>query len=118
MENALRGRRAWINHALQWGQQSPVIFDGLRCPQYKENYCMAITRTAPSKPAEPKAHRTPRRATPSALAAPIPVFDAVAHQKEIAQVAYRIWLERADRPGSPEEDWLKAEAEVRAKYSR
>ena len=33
-------------------------------------------------------------------------------------MAYRIWLERADRPGSPEEDWLKAEAEVRAKYSR
>jgi len=51
-------------------------------------------------------------------AASLPSFDAVAHQKEIAQVAYRIWLERADRPGSPEEDWLKAEAEVRAKYSR
>ena len=80
---------------------------------------MAITRTAPSKPAEPKANRTPRRATRSApAAAPGPTFDAVAHQKEIAQVAYRIWLERADRPGSPEEDWLKAEAEVRAKYSR
>jgi hypothetical protein len=51
-------------------------------------------------------------------AAPVSAFDAVAHQKEIAQVAYRIWLERADRPGSPEEDWLKAEAEVRAKYTR
>jgi len=80
---------------------------------------MAIIRTAPSKPGEPKAQRSPRRATASApTAAPIPVFDAVAHQKEIAQVAYRIWLERADRPGSPEEDWLKAEAEVLAKYSR
>jgi Protein of unknown function (DUF2934) len=79
---------------------------------------MAITRTAPSKPAEPKAQRSPR-ATPRVPAtAPIPAFDAVAHQKEIAQVAYRIWLERADRPGSPEEDWLKAEAEVRAKYSQ
>jgi hypothetical protein len=80
---------------------------------------MAVTRTAPAKPAEPKANRTPRR-TP--MSAPetnrIPVFDAVAHQKEIAQVAYRVWLERADRPGSPEEDWLKAEAEVRAKYTR
>jgi Protein of unknown function (DUF2934) len=98
---------------------SAPILDGLRCPHHKENYCMAITTTAPSKPAEPKAHRTPRRATNNAPApAPIPVFDAVAHQKEIAQVAYRIWLERADRPGSPEEDWLKAEAEVRAKHSR
>ena len=76
---------------------------------------MAITRTAPSKAAEPKARRASRRTTNSSAAlAPIPHFDAIAHQKEIAQVAYRVWLERADRPGSPEEDWLKAEA----KYAR
>lgn len=78
---------------------------------------MAITQTAPSTPAEPKAHRSPRRAAKSAPA-PIFVFDLAAHQKEIAQVAYRVWLERSDRPGSPEDDWLKAEAEVRAKYTR
>ncbi len=78
---------------------------------------MAITRTAPAKASEPKTHRSPRR-VPKIVPAPIPDFDVVAHQKEIAQVAYRIWLERADRPGSPEEDWLKAEAEVRAKYTR
>jgi hypothetical protein len=30
-------------------------------------------------------------------------------------VAYRNWLERA---GSSEEDWRKAEMEVRAKYTR
>jgi Protein of unknown function (DUF2934) len=47
-----------------------------------------------------------------------PDFDAAVYRKEIAQVAYRIWLERADRPGSPEEDWLKADSEVRAKYTR
>jgi hypothetical protein len=75
---------------------------------------MAITRTR-TAPAEPKVHRTTRK-TQSAQA-PTPVFDLAAHQKEIAQVAYRIWLERADRPGSPEDDWLKAEAEIRAKYS-
>src|SRR5665213_495468 len=97
---------------------SPAIRDGPVVRNTKENYCMAITRTAPPKPAEPKAQRSPRRVTPRAPAAvPIAVFDAVAHQKEIAQVAYRIWLERADRPGSPEEDWLKAEAEVRVKYT-
>ena len=52
--------------------------------------------------------------------APVPIreFDIAVHRKEIAQVAYRIWLERADRQGSPEEDWLKAESEVRAKYTR
>jgi len=79
---------------------------------------MAITRTAPSKPADQKVHRTPRRKALSPQAnTPIPNFDLSAHQNEIAQVAYRIWLERADRPGSPEDDWLKAEAEVRQKYA-
>ena len=77
---------------------------------------MAITRTAPAKPAEPKIHRNPGRKNLSTTVQ-TPVFDPVAHQKEIAQVAYRMWLERADRPGSPEDDWLKAEAEIRAKYT-
>jgi Protein of unknown function (DUF2934) len=77
---------------------------------------MAITRTAPAKPAESQVHRSPGRKNRN-TPAPIPVFDPVAHQKEIAQVAYRMWLERGDRPGSPEDDWLKAEAEIRAKYT-
>jgi len=46
--------------------------------------------------------------------APLPEFDAATHHQEIAQVAYRNWLERT---GSPEEDWLKAEIEVREKWS-
>jgi hypothetical protein len=78
---------------------------------------MAVTRTAPTKAAELKTPRSPRRVSKSAPA-PIPEYDPAAHQKETAQVAYRIWLERADRPGSPEDDWLQAEAEVRAKYTR
>ena len=78
---------------------------------------MAVTRTATAKAAEPKTHRSPRR-DPKSAPAPILEYDAAAHQKEIAQVAYRMWLERADRPGSPEDDWLKAETEVRARYVR
>jgi hypothetical protein len=78
---------------------------------------MAVTRTAPSKAVEPKTHRSPRR-VPKVASAATPEYDPAAHQKEIAQVAYRIWLERADRPGSPEDDWLKAEVEVRARYVR
>lgn len=48
----------------------------------------------------------------------MPEFDALAHHQEIAQLAYQNWLERADGPGSAEEDWLRAEREVRAKHSR
>ena len=74
---------------------------------------MSITAV---KSSENKTHRDARR-TPKVAPVSTPAFDAAAHQKQIAQVAYRIWLERADRPGSPEEDWLKAEAEVRAKHT-
>ena len=90
-----------------------------RCPQYKENIAWPshgqlllnpLSRKLTAVRGGQLLARRQRR--------PTLVFDAVAHQKEIAQVAYRIWLERADRPGSPEEDWLKAEAEVRAKYAR
>jgi len=64
----------------------------------------------------PTAKKKP--ALTSSTPTPSPDFDATLYCKEIAQVAYRIWLERADRPGSPEEDWLKADSEVRAKYTR
>jgi hypothetical protein len=84
---------------------------------------MPRTRTAPAAVAEPKTHRSAATATRKSARvlptpAPIPVFEADAHRKEIAQVAYRLWLERADGPGSPEEDWLQAEAEVRVRYMR
>jgi hypothetical protein len=34
-------------------------------------------------------------------------------QDEVAQLAYSYWLERGCQGGSPEEDWLRAEEEVR-----
>jgi hypothetical protein len=64
------------------------------------------------------ASKKPARASSAPAPAPSPEFDAAVCGKEIAQVAYRIWLERADRPGSPEEDWLMAETELRTKYTR
>jgi hypothetical protein len=80
---------------------------------------MPRTQTAPTPPAETKTHRIARTAVkkPRVHSAPvlIPEFDAAAHLKEIAQVAYRNWLERT---GSAEDDWLKAEIEVRATYTR
>ena len=84
---------------------------------------MPKSPTAPGHAPEPQPHLSVRTASKKLAHAPsapnlIPAFDAAAHRKEIAQVAYRIWLERADRPGSPEEDWLKAESEVRTKYTR
>lgn len=84
---------------------------------------MPRNQTAPPPVKESEAYRgvrasnkTPARVDPAS--APVTGFDVAAYRKEIAQVAYRIWLERADRPGSPEADWAEAEGEVRAKYAR
>lgn len=78
---------------------------------------MPRTLKSPTPVARPKAHRSSRStgksATLPAPTATVELFSAVAHREEIAEVAYRKWLERV---GSPEEDWRKAEDEVRAKY--
>jgi DUF2934 family protein len=68
--------------------------------------------------AKPKAHRSARSASKKPVGVPapppVPEFDAAGRHEEIAEIAYIKWLQRA---GSPEEDWLKAEAEVRARYA-
>ena len=84
---------------------------------------MPKTQTAPTKAALPRTPRKGRTASKKADCVPsvqshIPEFDAAARHHEIAQVAYRNWLERSGGPGSAEEDWLKAEMEVRAIYAR
>jgi len=37
---------------------------------------------------------------------------APAKQREIAAVAFKLWLARGFRNGSPQEDWLRAQREV------
>jgi hypothetical protein len=83
---------------------------------------MATTRTALNLSTKSKGHRsasieTKKSASLAPASSPIAEFDVVTHRKEIAQVAYLIWLERADRPGSSEGDWLAAVSKVRAKYA-
>ena len=76
---------------------------------------MPRTQKAPTESTKPKAHRGARKKPVGVPAAPpVPPFEAAAHYEEIAEVAYSKWLERQ---GSKEEDWMKAEAEVRARYA-
>ena len=84
---------------------------------------MPRTRTSPTPATKPKSPRSVHAAVKKParvriLSAPvsIPEFDADAHRQDIAHLAYHNWLERADGPGSPEEDWLKAEMEVHPKH--
>lgn len=38
------------------------------------------------------------------------------HNAEIEKLAYRFWEERGRPFGSPEEDWFKAESELRREF--
>ena len=60
----------------------------------------------------PKASAKPRkRTTKKQASAPAP-----SHQ-EIAMLAEKYWAERGWPQGSPEQDWLRAEQELRGKAS-
>ncbi|MGA3039967.1 MAG: DUF2934 domain-containing protein [Bryobacteraceae bacterium] len=43
---------------------------------------------------------------------------APAQQREIAALAYNLWLERGFQGGSPQEDWLRAQRVVRQQRLR
>jgi hypothetical protein len=82
---------------------------------------MPKPRAAVPTPVAPKArksttHTTVKKVTRS-RSAPAPDtagLDLVGHQAAIAQLAYRNWQARGDSPGSPEDDWFRAETEFRA----
>jgi hypothetical protein len=57
--------------------------------------------------------RVPSKAKPTPATAPAPT---PAHH-EIAQLAHRFWKERGGHHGSHEQDWLRAERELRGKAS-
>ena len=74
---------------------------------------MARSQTA-AAPAKAKPHRPTRRVTKSAPGA-VAEFNPAEHHHEIAVAAYHCWLERGDAPGSPDQDWMRAEAQVRSR---
>jgi len=75
---------------------------------------MPTTQETSAPATKPKVHRSARSAGKKLVPVSVPEFDAAAHHEEIAAIAYGKWLERA---GSPDEDWMKAENEVRARYT-
>jgi hypothetical protein len=68
---------------------------------------------APAKPRKTAAKKT--EATPIALveaAKPAPVT-----HEDISKLAHRFWAERGHQHGTPEQDWHRAEQELRGKAS-
>ena len=63
-----------------------------------------------------KAPAKPRKRTTKKEAA-VPVTTHSPSHQEIASLAEKYWAERGWPQGSPEEDWLRAEQELRGKAS-
>jgi len=85
-----------------------------------------ISIPAAAAPARRKSAATPRpkHGIQRSAAAPVTgtVVNAIATETghapayhEIAALAYTYWVDRGRQGGSPEEDWLRAEQELRAK---
>ena len=55
-------------------------------------------------------------AAQAAAAAPAASGSVTIPHEEIQRLAYFYWLERSGQGGSPEDDWFRAEAELRRRY--
>ena len=70
----------------------------------------AVKKTVATKVADTA---PPAAKTPSPIAkAPIPAARKPAHE-DIARLAYQFWIERGRKNGRHEEDWLRAEHELK-----
>ncbi len=73
-----------------------------------ENSSNDARKTAATrKPAAPRLHK---KATPVTT-----TNEVVVSENEIAELAYSYWEARGYAGGSPEEDWLRAENEIRGR---
>ncbi len=88
-----------------------------------------VALAAPSLGAAPAPKRRRTRPAAAAAAAVDPVPDALAalsaaaglaagDSEEIERLAYLYWRERGGQGGSPEDDWFRAEAEVRRRRAQ
>ena len=80
-------------------------------PKRKRTATPKSTAAATPKPATAASHKhTSKKTAPQESPSEQPV--TVISHEEIAQLAYSYWEARGFAPGSPEEDWLRAEREL------
>ena len=69
---------------------------------------------APARRPSTISKRPPRAASAETSKEATPVAAAAVTEESIAHLAYAIWESRGCQGGSPEEDWLQAERQLRA----
>jgi Protein of unknown function (DUF2934) len=76
---------------------------------------MAETVKKAKAPAKPS--KTTTTTTKKAAAKPTPISNHMPSHDQIAELARKYWAERGYTDGSHEDDWFRAEQELRSKAS-
>jgi hypothetical protein len=76
-----------------------------------------MAETVKKASSKPKAPAKPRKTAASKSAALANVTSITVSYEEVAQLAHRFWAERGHQHGHHEEDWFRAEQEIRQKAS-
>jgi hypothetical protein len=67
---------------------------------------------------QPPAPQTKPAVAPAPAAKAAPPAPVEIPADKIAARAFEIWVERGRQPGTAQDNWLQAEAELRARYAR
>ena len=76
-----------------------------------------MAKTAKKATAAPKETPEPRKVATKKKTAPANVTPISVSREQIAQLAHRFWAERGHQHGQHEEDWYRAERELRGMAS-
>jgi hypothetical protein len=76
-----------------------------------------MAKTVKKATAASKATPKPRKAAAKKIDVPENVTPISISREQIAQLAHRFWAERGHKHGHHEEDWYRAEQELRGKAS-
>ena len=84
-------------------------------PETESPTLKAPAAKAPAKTAAPKRHRkaTPAVDAPATESIAAPAPEVHLDTREVARLAYSYYASRGYQPGSPVEDWFRAERELR-----
>jgi len=76
-----------------------------------------MAKTVKKATAAPKAATEPREAAAKKITVAANVTPIAISREQIAQLAHRFWAERGHKHGHHEEDWYRAEQELRGMAS-
>lgn len=111
-----RSRRTELQNASREGHQRKSWAE-VTGAEPRAEHAGSKTRSETQAPAEPS-YQSATYASMGGTHVPDDMADAGPTHDQIAQRAYEIHLERGGEPGDPEEDWFRAERELREAHRR